>query len=504
MKIKEETGGRDRTADSLGGRFLPLGKRPNSETPCSSTAEFEDWVVDFSGCEFLNSTDPARVDTGSRATLSAVCERPKGTPGNRSRRRAAMFLLSALIVVSCGALWVSFFDTYMAETKLLFVSRAATSPRQGAWSVEQELELLKSSTLAHRVLDTRTQPTGNSVHVSQVSSLALTRLKPNLQSSVGNAEQLLGSLSFSVDRWDGGGCVTIAMSGDDPRYLKSALNSYIRQYLQSRHELVKLAAIASGPTRPGKRFSGNYDFSSLLDGELARMELMKRNCELALTLMDKKMGKKRNSLGGFLPSGLGAELTSLNRINDELVKLSIKKQHLATRFSPGSREISEVNQEIEGLRRMMRQHLSQQVTFLKTGMEQLQARKREIQAQSRPASGQSESREQIQLCGIGPAAGRWIPVSSDVVIMSGRPLVVKRPIRERIRSVVGRALDSLRDHLKSPGPVDRPNGSASRLACTTTPLFQKPKDVQALLEMTPERCSKNPSGKHGPSSGTQK
>ncbi len=503
MKMKEETGGRDRMADSLGGSLSRLGKRPDPGKPMSPKAEFDDWVVDFTGCELLNSTDAASGDLGPRATLSEPGENAEATPGIRTRRRVAMLLLSALIAVSFGALWLSFFDTYTAEMKLLFVSHAATSPRHGPWSVEQELELIKSSTLDHRVLDVSTRPSGDSLHVKQVSNYASVPPQAGLGSSAGNPDQLVDRLSFRVDRWDGGGCVTIALSGDDPRFLKFALDAYSRQYLQSRHELVNLAAIAGGPTRPGARFSRNYDFSSVLEGELARMELMKRNCELALTLMDKKRSKKGNTLGGFLPSGLGAELTSLNRINDEIVNLSIKRQHLATRFHPASREIREVNQEIEGLRRMMRQHLSQQVTFLRTGMEQLQARKREIQGQARPASGQAESRKQTHLCGNGLVPEGWIPVTPDVVIMPGRPIVVKRPLRERILSFVNRAVDLL-DRWNEPCPTDRPNGSVSRLACTTTPLFQRPKDVQDRIDTTTESYSKDSSGTHDLSQGTHK
>lgn len=506
MDMKEGNGRRDRRAESSGDCCRFLEAKPDRCRTSPNTAEFDDWVVDFTGYEFPDSRAGGNnPEPNAVASVPEPVENAAGSAAGVPKRRWIGPCLLSIFVAAClGAVWCAFFDSYTAETKLLFISPVATSPGQGSWNVEQEVELLKSSTLAHRVLDAGTGPVRNSVAVKQISSPAGARPDTVISGGPANADELLGRLSFDMARWHGGGSITIAVRGNDPQHLKSILNSYSRQYLQSRHELVSLASISAGPTRPGARFSGNQDFISVLDAELARMELMKRNCALALTLMDKKTDKKKGSTGDFLPSGLGSELTSLNKINDELVNLFIKKQHLATRFHPTGREIAEVNQQIDGLRKMLHRHLQQQVTFLQSGMDQLEARKREIQGRTRPASGESEFLERKLLCGNGPAAGEWIPISSDVVIMPGRPIVVKKPIRELFTSFIGRSVDSLLNRRNKPGPTDGPNGAPSRLACTETLLEDRLNGGQGPREIPPVMCSQDSSSKQVPSGGAHK
>lgn len=506
MEVKERIDRRDLNTDSSRGIFSSHKKLPDPEKPRPLPDEFEEWVVDFTGCDLLDAKDGKSGDSGPLAGLSCDLTAPAGeTPVRIRRKRPGVWILVSAFILVCGAgAYLSFLDSYQAETKLLFVAPASSIARSGPWSVEQELEILKSSTLTHRVLNSPVVGTGNPGDVTQVSHPAPAPPDSVACGSNGNVDQLHEMLSFRVDRWDGGGCVTVCLRGDDPRALKSLLTAYTREYLQSRHELVTLTSIARGPTRPGERFSGHPDFVSVLDAELARMEFMKRNCELALKLMEKKSDKKKGSWGVFLPSGLGAELTSLNRINEELVNLSIKKQHLATRYHPASREIGEVNQEIEGLRLMMLRHLKQQVAFLSTGLEQLEARKREIRKEATPTCGQPEARGGKLLCGNGPDQGEWIPVSSDIVIMPGRPIVVKRPIRERFLSLIDSATNFLLDRPKSPRPTDPQNGTAPRLACTTTTLLEGPKSREDGRKVHTEPGLKESSRKQGLSAGPHK
>lgn len=473
METKDEPRKTAQRADSFKWRSVPLDRGAEPEDLDSPQAAFERRVVEFEDSEFVVSPEgePTSVSGPTEAKEgSGTAERP------RRKRFIALSLLSALFMACLGAFWALFLDSYSAETKMLFVSQASPTTPGISWSMEQELEILKRSTLARDALYSPREPEDASTVRSVSTHHSVTPYSPDGIDSPSTG-QTLDRLSFRVDRWNGGGCVTIGARGDSPAELRSLLENYTKQYVRSRRELVSLASISCGPTRPSIRFSGNPDFLAVLDGELARMELMKQNCELALTFIDDKMDKKRGFQSGFLPSGLGSELTSLNKINDELVNLCIKRQDLATRFNPASREMTELNQKIHGLRRMMRQHLRQQVSFLQTGMEQLQARRREIRGQSRPAYGRSEPKTRKDLCAEAPAVGGWIPVSPDVVIMPGRPIVVREPLRERITNFVGRALDFLLRDWNRPCPIELPTWTASRMACASAPFDMEAKGL---------------------------
>lgn len=493
MEIKEGIDRRQLRTGPMGHGDPERREASGSESP-SSLAEFKDWEVDVSELESQGPTQGPVEDRGRQFTDSRP-DQDSNTPSRspRSARLVVSFFLLVVIAACSGVIWLSLFDAYTAETKLLFVSRPAASSPSAPWCVEQELELLKSPKMADRVVLAAAQKPESIAQFTQVSSCDPVRSGETMGSSPGKPEQsLLDSLSFRVEKWDQGGCVTIAIQGNDPHHLKSVLHSYTQQYLRSRQDLSSLVSKTSGPTRPSVASSENRGLLAVLDGELARRELIARNCELALDLMDTK-GK---SAGSLFPGAIVADLPALKTINDELVNLAIKRQHLTIRYQSSSPEIREVNQEIESFRKMMRQYLQQQVIFLRSGIQQLEALKRQNQAETRPASGESGMQARNQLCGITPASEEWVAVGPSVVVLPGTPTVVKQPLREELQRIKDRTLEYLFDRRNRPCPTDPSTVTASaHLACTpTTPIraLKCDENVKAIVSPVTDVTSTTP------------
>lgn len=379
------------------------------------------------------------IDLGERGTVAAG-ER-KGS-GNRSARLPRFSpLCVTLLLVLLGSVCVGLLvhmDRYLAETELVFIKPNGNAPKGMPWFVEEELHKLKSFDVAYRVANavssmpdapSRTTPVAWEPYNEQI--LPDTSDFP----SSGLAGWLLRHLSVEVYRADDMAKVILSLSGDDPAFLKALLQAYATHYIDSRHELGLPVGNAGGPTRATPRQEKSHELESTIDEELSRMDMLQRHCELALKLLD----SGKSPFSGFAPTSVVSSMASLNHINEELVKLAIERNRLKTRYLPASREIREIDQQIMGLKGIMREYMVQQLTFLRGNRQQALARKKQLECRGTPASGMMTRPSQNQFVTRIMPEDQGIKVNSDLFILHQGPITVRmNPVYESYRTLKNR------------------------------------------------------------------
>ncbi len=130
---------------------------------------------------------------------------------------------------------------------------------------------------------------------------------------------------------------------------------------------------------------------------------------LALLALNLSQDSASGVFGGFVPDGGVTGIPVLARFQEKIIQLELTKKELLGKFTPQSREMRELQSQIQGVRSSMRECLEAHLKFLKKGKEQLLAQKGELerkrgpvrnvkQAQAKPCSEtKTESGELLSL-----------------------------------------------------------------------------------------------------------
>lgn len=211
--------------------------------------------------------------------------------------------------------------------------------------------------------------------------------------------------------------VSLTLQGKDPEFLKLVLDAYLNRYADWRQNL------EASPESSSFRFSDQQRAlsprtveSGTASQQLQQIQFQKWNLELALKLLD----STKSPFAGFLPANNALGVSSLNRFQDKIAELEIKKSCLAVRFMPSSPEIHEVDLEMQAVKTAMRSCIIENLRFLKEGGEFLNARQQEPELQQRPA---------IRNTTIPPSEGMpWFVVLDGIYVLREGPEVTSQPL----------------------------------------------------------------------------
>ncbi len=211
--------------------------------------------------------------------------------------------------------------------------------------------------------------------------------------------------------------VSLTLQGKDPEFLKLVLDAYLNRYADWRRNLGASPEPSSVQFSDQQRaFSPRTAESGTVNQQLQQIQFQKWNLELALKLLD----STKSPFAGFLPANNALGVSSLNRFQDKIAELEIKKSCLAVRFMPSSPEIREVDLEIQAVRTAMRSCIIENLQFLKEGGKFLNARQQKPEFQQRPA---------IMDTTITTSEGMpWFVVLDGIYVLREGPDVTSQPL----------------------------------------------------------------------------
>ncbi|MDQ7785700.1 MAG: hypothetical protein RDU20_22660 [Desulfomonilaceae bacterium] len=385
-------------------------------------------------------------------TEAAVAEKAGRRSFHRAGSRAVKIsvgfaVLLVLIAVGAYRVWT---DGYRVESELLFFKAEPSASDRPTRPLGKEIEILKSSGLrsylAAGLYDSLREGgtwSGSSDDAFQSAILrdGLARYADRAQFEQWLSESFraVGSVSDGVAK------VQVTLDGDDPDFLKALMEAYIRRYMDHRNEWapegndrMRLASVESRTARIPSRLSE-------MDDRIHELTMNRSEVEIALKHLDSGKG----TFKGFVPVSQGAGTIYLQRFQDKLVELEIKKRSMAAHFTDQSGEMRAVSQEIKAIQEGMREALKSHLVFLNRKVEGMQARRAELSKTCGPV------REIETSNGAGkPCSGRpnghesWYFASDGLYIVTDRPSTVHRPVTATAKGF-GRTLYA---YFRSPAP----------------------------------------------------
>ncbi|HMK33787.1 MAG TPA: hypothetical protein VK463_01885 [Desulfomonilaceae bacterium] len=354
---------------------------------------------------------------------------------NRSKLKnlaliSRLCLVSFLVVVVMAVVtYLATADRFSVETKLLFVS-----PEQKygiPWPLEKELDMLKSPQLAF--LLAQDVCTGS-------DTLPVKRSGWNFEAAAAPAkigDDPDGKYRSTSDfmKWfsdelvvetslaPGTAAVKLCLRGDDPEFLKNVLNGYVRLYTDYRRGLAEEAEREfhemSARTAP---VSASSSVDSVKD-QLQKLELQSRECELALKLLASGKGP----FSGFFPAVKIEGIPTLSHFQQKIVELEISKRSLNVRYTPQSREVRNIDKEMQGIKSAMRECLSEHLHFLQKEKDLISAQKTESGRNRGPTAKRSSS----QCSGRLANGDVWFCLTGGLRIIQDKPSISKKPVLVR-------------------------------------------------------------------------
>jgi hypothetical protein len=226
---------------------------------------------------------------------------------------------------------------------------------------------------------------------------------------------------------------------------------------------MRLASVNSEAAPPPARLGA-------IEDRIQELTMSRREVDLALKHLDSGKGIFR----GFVPVSQGAGTAYLQRFQDKIVELEIKKRSMAARFTSRSSEMRAVNQEIKGIREGMREALGSQLVFLTRKVEDLQARRTRLAKTRAPVKEGRASSGANRPCS-GRLNGRdsWYFAADGLYIITDRPSTVHRPVTAKAAKFTGTLHAYLFSPGSSPGTTavakapDRANDHIALAGCVT-------------------------------------
>ncbi|MBI5252004.1 MAG: hypothetical protein HY912_21125 [Desulfomonile tiedjei] len=329
---------------------------------------------------------------------------PARKPASGSNGGAILVLSLIFLAVAVALTLLSLFlctDQYCVETRLLFTTDMTGNG--AALSPEAEIRLLGApaiTSILEKDLFKKIHSSGDLKASECVEPAILTTAPCTTALGTASPDQRMAfrhwfweNLAVQSEIQGQTGWVTLALNGTNPDFMKKVLESYLVRYAEYRRVLSQEAsestAKASEPCEP----AFHSKEIEALSGELQKMDLYERNCSLALNLLaDSASGV----FSGFVPDGGVTGIPLLARFQEKIIQLELTKKELLARFTPQSREIRELQLQIQGVRTSMRECLEAHLKFLKKGKEQLVAHKAELERKRGPV--RSAERSQMKPC----------------------------------------------------------------------------------------------------------
>jgi hypothetical protein len=277
---------------------------------------------------------------------------------------------------------------YSVEARLVYLFEPS-----GSADLEREIKMLTNPQVlintarelssAHSKISKDNRPFAmRSALVNKVSATHAPALASTGTSAAGVLQWFTQNLVVVPEFTPGIARVRLTLQGKDPEFLQRALDAYLSRYAEWRRNLdASLDRSLFGLADQQRTFSSQAAESTTATHQLQQIEFQKWNLQLALKLLD----STKSPFAGFIPTSSIQGGAPLNRFQDKIAELEIKKACLAVRFMPSSPEIREVDLEIQAVKNAMRACIIENIRFLSDGGEFLAARKRENQFHEGPA-----------------------------------------------------------------------------------------------------------------------
>lgn len=398
----------------------PASRKRGLRTGRSAVTDVDDLTFDVDDFN-LSATSPY----SGKSSASRSRNKPRRDGKKKGRTAFLCFISFIFLAATVSLSFIPHNDLYVVETRLHFIYENKNS----LWPVDKEIEILKKPSMifASGVPGTTEKPvrtegvewrTEATAHdqgwaVSNCAEDSTNGMR--LANRI--AEHLMVEPIISADK----AIVKLQLSGEDPAFLKQALNSYVKKFTEYRRIVEEETANLNNSSR-SQEHSGNV--SEQLADQIQKLDIQLRECELAMKIPAQRKGV----FSGFISGGTINSIPALAHFQDKIVKLEINKRALSVHFTPGSREIKNIDAEIGELKNAMRECLSEHLHFLHKSKEILVAKKQEVE------SRRAESTEKKSQCtGVFPNGDTWFFINTGLHIIQDQPVVSRRPIVQRAK-----------------------------------------------------------------------
>ncbi|MGO9738572.1 MAG: hypothetical protein ACLPVO_14245 [Desulfomonilaceae bacterium] len=358
-------------------------------------------------------------------------------------------------------------QSYTVETRLVFIVSDRNALEKENWSPMRELSLLQNpkttSVLSSKYFST-VDPMNffNKVDGNTVDSLfsQSTVVNPMLvktdfyKTPVDFESWISKSITFEPDFYGGQNGVAIKLTGPDPQLLKGVLLDYVSSYVDLRRVVAARSKEKGKPNSPAPAevAENSQKLKSLenLNEKIKKLDLLLNDYQLAMTLMDSNNG----SMSSFSIDPNSPIFSTLARFQDKIIQLEIERGSLETRFTPQSREIKSVDFQIDGVKGLMRQYLTEQIKYLNNDKDMLIAQTKDFENSPQPKSEIAEGpKDMSKSSGMLASGAKWYFLNNGLSVINENPFVTSKPLLGRI----GDFKDALLASLFSSG-----NGGRSR------------------------------------------
>ncbi|MCX5861999.1 MAG: hypothetical protein NTW27_07760 [Deltaproteobacteria bacterium] len=367
-----------------------------------------------------------------------------------------------MIIVGIVLLYPSSPKPYSVETRLFFISLDGKSVDHPALSMDREIRYFNNTNIlyasAQKLFGANqdlngSQAAGKSKASNATGADSLKTVADGREKFKSSGEFIrwfLKSSSLDADSSSAPARITLKVAGHDPAFLKAVSENYVRAYVDFRRSVHPSNALESrNDHQAGQSASENTAVKAIAD-RLQNFDFQEREYELALKLMD----SGKSPFSGFIPRQNMVDPGALSPFQQKIVQLEINKNSLLLRFSPESREVQTVEQEVLFARDAMRQCVVEQLRFVKQNKEMLLARKSELEIVPSQYDEPKPSPPIPAALGKLAAVNRDGPiyVTEGLYLLWDRPAVVDKPLfakaadffKDRMVGNVYRSVDNVR------------------------------------------------------------
>ncbi|MFA6223165.1 MAG: hypothetical protein WC647_12700 [Desulfomonilaceae bacterium] len=377
------------------------------------------------------------------------------------------YYMYAAIALVCLLLtmYLLIVQSYTVETRLVFIIGNRNALNKDNWSPLREMSVLQnpatSSLLTKRYyngIDPLSLFNKTAQNTPESFFQDMTAVNPSLlkkdyfKNPVDFESWLSKSISFEPEFYTGQNRVVIKLTGTNPELLKGLLMDYVGSYVDLRRTIEaksKETAGISAPKEPAADKTATQQSIDSLNEKIKRLESLEREYEMVLKVIEAGGGSGAASVDPQSPV-----FTTLARFQDKIIQLEIERGSLEARFTPQSHEIKSIDFQIEGVRGLMRQHLTEQMSYLKKDKDTFVAQKAELEQNSQAKTEVAEeSRDMSKSSGMLASGAKWYFLNDGLSVINENPFITSKPLLGKL----GDIKDALAASLFSSG-----NGSRNR------------------------------------------
>ncbi len=348
-------------------------------------------------------------------------------------------------------------QSYTVETRLVFIIGDRKALEKENWSPMRELSLLQNPKTAS-VLSSRYFATvdpmslfnkvdGNSVDslFSQSTEINPMLVKKDFYKTPVDFESWLSkSIAFEPDFYGGQNGVAIKLTGPDPQLLKGVLLDYISSYVDLRRVVAARSKETGKPQSPVPaevtENAQNQKALESLNEKIKKLDLLLNDYQLAISLMESNNG----SISSFSLDPNSPIFANLARFQDKIIQLEIERGSLEARFTPQSHEIKSINFQIDGVKGLMKQYLSEQIKYLNNDKDMLIAQKKDFESNPQPKSEMTEEHKDMsKSSGMLASGAKWYFLNDGLSVINENPFVTSKPLLGKIADLKDALLASL-------------------------------------------------------------